>query len=284
MTNKTSIAFVLAFAAVMLAWPMTAQNVIADGDASITAACGFATPGDIDLGAIAIGVDSTEVATVIAMTGTVHGTLELQATDWTGVGTSAIGSITLTNVLDGESFEVNSISYVAEDDAAGLTATEFASEGTDNADAISLAAQINANDGTAITATVATGTNVVLISADVLGTAGNDLTLTETVADGLTTVFPTDGTLDGAEATGVVHMQAEAIKYRTAVNDLTDAGITYTNKANTGVAAQVFVLHVDTIQGTDTTLYLQASGDSTLELLPYSGILESTFAFGSTCS
>jgi len=286
MTNKTSIAFAFAFAAVMLAWPMTAQNVIADGDATITAECGFATPTDINLGAIAIGADSTEVSKIIGMTGTVTGTLELQTTDWTGVGTFATGSITLVSpsTTGPDTIEVNSLTYTAVAGARGDD-TEFSVDSTDIASATDLVAAINGRDGGAVTATLVTDTNTILIAYDTLGTGGNAITLDESVADAGTTVFPTDGSLDGAEAAGVVHMQSEAIKYAIAVNDLTNAAVTYTNKDATGVDSQTLVLTTNTVPSTDTTVYLQASGTgSNLELLPYSGALESTFAFGSTCN
>ncbi|BDQ31194.1 hypothetical protein NZNM25_01960 [Nitrosopumilus zosterae] len=284
MTHKTkSILFVFAFAAIMLAWPMTSQNAGADGDATITAECGFTTPSDINLGTIAIGVDSTEVLTTIPMTGTVTGTLELQATDWTGVGTSATGSITLVGVTDGETVEVNSNTYTAET-TLPLDAGEFDVTGTDAAAATSLASVINSEDA-AITATVPTSTNVILLSVDALGTAGNAVTLTESVSNTGTTVFPTDGSFDGAEASGVVHMQAEAIKYAITTDGTTNAGTDYTTgKAATGVDSQVFVLTTNTDPEESVRLYLQASGDGTLENLPYSGALESTFAFGSTCN
>ena len=148
-----------------------------------------------------------------------------------------------------------------------------------------MAAAINGRDGGAVTATVPTGTNVVLISYDALGTAGNAITIDETIADPLSLVFPTDGSLDGAEATGVVHMQAESIRYVVTTDGTTDAGQDYTTgKAATGVDGQVFVLTTNTDPDETANLYLQASGDGTLQNLPYSGALEATFAFGSTCN
>lgn len=220
------------------------------------------------------------------MTGTVVGTLELQATDWTGVGTASRGSITLVGPLasNTDTVVVNSLTYTAVSGARGDD-TEFSEDGTDNASAVDLAAAINGRDGAAITATVGTGANVVLIKAVVLGTGGDSLTLTEDVTNAGTTVEPTDGSLDGAEATGVTHMAAESVKFAIANSGATNAAQDYaTQKAATGVAAQVFTLTTLTDPGTDTTLYLQASGDNTLLALPYSGALESTFAFGSTCN
>jgi hypothetical protein len=284
MTHKTkSIPFVFAFAVVMLAWPMTSQNAGADGDATITAECGFTTPSDINLGTIAIGADSTEVLTTIPMTGTVTGTLELQATDWTGVGTSATGSITLVGLVDGQTITIDDTVFTA-DDSGTPGAGEFDISGTDAAAATDLAAEI-ATEETDVTATVPTGTNVVLISYNTLGTAGNSIVLTESADDGTVTLFPADGSLDGAEASGIVHMQAEAIKYAITTDGTTNAETDYTaGKAATGVDGQVFVLTTNSDPEESVRLYLQASGDGTLENLPYSGALESTFAFGSTCN
>ena len=148
--------------------------------------------------------------------------------------------------------------------------------------ATDLAASINSRDAAAMDATGQL--NAVLLRTDARGTAGNAFTLTEGVANAGTTVFPTGGTLGGAEAAGVVHMQSEATKFVITTDGSTNAGIAYSAKNPIGQAAvnTLLTANVDTDQ--DVRLYMQISGDGTLENLPYDGALTQVLTFTVTCN
>lgn len=280
MTYKTkTIPFVFAFAAILLAWPMTAQMANADGDASLDPSCPVTIPGSINMGSFSIGSDGSEVLSTMATPGGVDGTLELEANDWIGVGTAAKGTITLVNVIATETFTVNTLVYTAVSGTANDN-TEFSIDTSMTLAATDLAASINSRDAAAMTATG--NLNAVLLVTDALGTAGNAFTLLETTAN--SSVNPTGGTLGGAEAAGVVHMQAEATKFVITTDGSTNAGIAYASKNAIGVDAvnTLLTATVDTDQ--DVRLYLHISGVGTLENLPYSGALTQTLTFTVTCN
>ncbi len=280
--NKTkALSFVFAVAALMMVSPLTAQLAHADGSASADPSCPVTIPGTINMGSFAAGSDGTEVLSTMATPGTVDGTLELSAADWIGVGTQARGTITLVGVVATDTVVVNSLTYTA---VAGVKSgnTEFSIDTSMTAAATDLAASINARDTAAMDATGQL--NAVLLRTDARGTAGNAFTLTEGVANAGTTVFPTGGTLGGAEAAGVVHMQSEATKFVITTDGSTNAGITYANKNPIGAAAvnTLLTANVDTDQ--DVNLYMQISGDGTLENLPYDGALTQVLTFTVTCN
>lgn len=274
-----SLPFLFAFAALLLAWPMTAQIANGDGSASVDPNCPVTIPGTIAMGSFAAGSDGTEVLSQMATPGTVGGTLELQAADWIGVGTAARGSITLNNVIATETFTINSLTYTAVAGVKGST-SEFSIDTSMTAAATDLAASINARDTAAMDATGRL--NSVLLKTDALGTAGNAFTLSEATAT--STVFPTDGSLDGAEATGVVHMQAEATKYVITTDGSTNAGIAYSAKNAIGVDGVNTLLTATSDPANDVRLYMQISGVGTLENLPYDGALTQVLTFTVTCN
>lgn len=282
MTYNKNIAYVFAFAALMLAWPLTATEAFADGSASSDPSCPVTIPGTINMGSFAVGADGTEVLSTMATPGNVDGTLELQAEDWKGVGTAAKGTITLVNVVADDTITVNSLVYTAAAGDQSGDNTKFSIDTSMTAAATDLASTINARDTAAMDATG--NLNAVLLKTDALGTAGNAFTLLEGVADAGTTVSPSSGTLGGAEATGVVHMQAEHTKYVITTDGSTNAAVAYSAKNAIGVDGVNTLLTATVDTDNDVKLYMQISGDGTLEALPYSGALTQVLTFTVTCN
>lgn len=267
------------FAAILVAWPLTATNVYGDGSASLDADCPVTIPGTINMGSFAVGADGTEVLSTMATDGTVGGTLELSAGDWKGVGTSAKGTIVVVGIVATETVTVNSFVYTA---VAGAKSgnTQFSIDTSDTATATDLAASINSRDAAAVTAVQQL--NAILLKADTLGTGGNAFTLAETVTDAGTTI--SGATFAGAEATGVVHMQAEATKFVITTDGTTNAGVAYASKTAIGVDGVNTLLTANVDIANDVKLYMHISGVGTLEALPYSGALTQVLTFTVTCN
>jgi len=267
------------FAASLMTLPFINVDVFGDGDATLDPSCPITIPGSINMGSFGIGADGTEVLSTMATPGTVGGTLELSAEDWKGVGTSAKGSIVVVGIAATETVTVNSLVYTGVTGAKAGN-TQFSVDTSDIATATDLAASINARDGAAVTATQQL--NAVLLKADALGTGGNAFTLAEAVADAGTTV--SGATFAGAEAVGVVHMQAEATKYVTTTDGTTNAGVSYASKNAIGVDGVNTLLTANVDITNDVKLYMQISGVGTLENLPYSGALTQVLTFTVTCN
>jgi len=267
------------FAASLMSMPFANVDVFGDGDATLDPSCPVTIPGSINMGSFSIGTDGTEVLSTMATPGTVGGTLELSAGDWKGVGSSAKGTIVVVGIVATETVTVNSLSYQA---VAGAKSgdTQFSIDTSDTAAATDLAASINSRDGAAVTATQ--NLNAILLKADTVGTAGNAFTLAEDVADAGTTV--SGATFAGGEASGVVHMQAEATKFVITTDGTTNAGITYANKNAIGVDGVNTLLTANVDVANDVKLYMQISGVGTLENLPYSGALTQVLTFTVTCN
>jgi len=274
--NKISI---MMFTAILVAWPLTATNAFGDGDATLDADCPVTIPASINMGNFAIGADGTEVLSTMATDGTVGGTLELSAGDWKGVGTSAKGTIVVVGIVATETVTVNSLVYTA---VAGAKSgnTQFSIDTSDTATATDLAASINSRDGAAVTAVQQL--NAILLKADTLGTGGNSFTLAETVTDAGTTI--SGATFAGAEATGVVHMQAEATKFVITTDGTTNAGVAYASKTAIGVDGVNTLLTANVDIANDVKFYMHISGVGTLEALPYSGALTQVLTFTVTCN
>jgi allophanate hydrolase subunit 1 len=104
------------------------------------------------------------------------------------------GSGTLEGGLDACKLTINGVDFTAVSSAPG--ADEFLITGTDNEDAIALAAAINAStsEGVADVVTATPSTNTVVITAEVVGVVGNVIPFTKT-GDPITVTG--SGTLEG---------------------------------------------------------------------------------------
>jgi len=275
---NVKIPIIIVFAASLMSMPFANVDVFGDGDATLDPSCPVTIPSSINMGSFSIGTDGTEVLSTMATPGTVGGTLELSAGDWEGVGLSAKGTIVVSGIVADETVTVNSFVYTA---VAGAKSgnTEFSIDTSDTAAATDLTASINSRDGV-VTATQ--NLNAILLKADALGTGGNAFTLAETVTDAGTTV--SGATFAGGEASGVVHMQAEATKYVITTDGTANAAVSYASKNAIGVDGVNTLLTANVDVGNDVKLYMQISGVGTLENLPYSGALTQVLTFTVTCN
>jgi hypothetical protein len=115
-------------------------------------------------------------ATAVSMT--------ITATALTSAGIPAVaasGTATLLSVVSGNKLTINGVDFTAVTSPAVPGANEFLTD-TDNATATNLAAAINASVsvGVAGVVTAVPSTNVVTITADTAGAAGNAITFTKT--------------------------------------------------------------------------------------------------------
>ena len=285
MTSKIkNTCFVFAFAALLMAMPL-ANSAFADGDASLDPTCGVTIPPSIDLGSFSAGADGTEVESSMATTGSQQGTLELSASDWTGVGQPARGQILMVGAIAGDTVTINGLLYTGVDGARSDD-TEFSVDTSDAATATDLAAAITADSrsGTLDDVTATSTENLVFLESTVVGTGGNAITLVETVAN--TGTLVSDATFANGEATGVVHMQSEVTKYNITTDGTASTGVAYASKTAIDIASTNKVLTTPgslTDPAQNVRLSLQVSGDGTLENLPYDGALVQTLTFTVTC-
>lgn len=181
--TKTNTTFVIAFAALMMAMPLTTGNAFgAEMDANLNAACGFTTTsaesinfGSFDAADNAAAVGEVDAVFPAVVGATTSARVQVTFADWFGTGTRAAGSLTLVSVAAAETVVVGSNTYTAVTGAPG--ALEFTIDGNDAADALSLATIIRSTDAANFKVSTA-GTNVVSIVPVLRGTGGNALTLT----------------------------------------------------------------------------------------------------------
>ncbi|WP_371503712.1 hypothetical protein [Nitrosopumilus adriaticus] len=285
MTHNTKNRIVVfAFATLLMAMPL-ANSAFADGDATLDPTCGVTIPGTISLGSFSAGADGTEVESSMATTGSQAGTLELSASDWTGVGQNARGSVLLVGVVATETITINGLVYTA---VAGAKAdnTQFSIDTSMVAAATDLAASINADvrAGTLNDVSATSTENLVFLEQTVVGTGGDATTLAEAVADAGTLI--SGATFTGGENSGVVHMQSEVTRYVITTDGTASTGVAYASKTPIEVASTNKVLTIPaelTDPAQNVRLSLQVSGDGTLENLPYDGVLQQTLTFTVTC-
>lgn len=288
MTYNKNIAFVFAFAALMLAWPMTAtQTADADGAIVIPGICGITVAGDFALPNLTAGVEGTESSVfTITTTGNTAGTFEIVASDWIGNGETATGAITLNSPNDLDTVTINSIVFTAEDDGAGLAEGEFASEGNANADATSLAAQINAHTG-AVNVQATARENNVLLRSDAIGAAANDIPLAESTSTARITL--SGATMDNGEAQGTKHMESTASRYSVTNTGTDPVSSTYAAKSTAGgtfptteTDKKTVILQTNAAQ--DIKMIWQVTGVGFTGADTYSGGLTQTLTFTTQCN
>lgn len=280
MTYKTkSVIFAIAFAAMMLAWPMSTPTAEAvPSDASLDADCPVNFPSTVSLGSFAIGVDGTEVILASMSTGgTKAGNLRVDAQDWVGDGQQADGSVTFNGVLVGDTVTIDSIVYTGIIGASANNIT-FRADGGDDVAATELAASINAGDGATFDATATL--NTVLIVTDADGNTSEPLATSNPV-----NVQLSGATVTGGEASGIVHMAAEDTRYLITTNGTAvDTGTPYLAKLqlNSDVAGDLVVAGSTDINQ-NVNMIMHVSGVGTLTNLPYSGALSQTLTVDVTC-
>lgn len=279
----TKHAIIFAFASLLLAMPL-ANSAFADGDANLDPTCGVTTPTTIDLGSFSLGADGGNVESSMATTGSQAGTLEVVAGDWLGVGQPSRGSILLVGVATGDSFTINGLAYNA---VATLgVAGDFVPGATDTLTATALEAVIDADvrSGTTDDVVSTADENMLFLEAVTVGTAGDAITLVETVSDAGTLI--SGATFSGGEATAVKHMESTATKYTITTDGSISTGQTYAQKTALAADTVLKVLTIPaelTAPGTNVRMSLQISGVGTLLALPYDGALDQTLAFTVSC-
>lgn len=107
-------------------------------------------------------------------------------------------------------------------------------------------------------------------------------------------IITTDGTVDSTltviandwiGADGEIHLEADVTKFAISLDENTNADVSYTNKVNLGTNGTSFTLSDSVTPAHDVKLYLQLSavGEDILKNMPYSGTLQQTLTFESTC-
>lgn len=288
MTYKTkSILFVLAFAAMMLAWPMTAQTAFADGStSSLNLACGVTTPGTIAFGSFSLDTPpAAQEFNDMAKLGAEIGTFDVEATDWLGVAQRSSGAILVVGAVATNVVTVNGLIYTA---GATNDANTFIPGATDAATAITLAAAINANAETGLDEAThdvdatAVGTTV-LLRSDVADADGDNIGVIQTVGTG--TLVASAATLLNGEDAGVIHMLASNTHYTVTVDGSSSTGEIYSVKKALAATGVDLSLAPQTEATTNLQMTLEIS-PLTAEMLnlPYNGALSQTLTFTSLCN
>jgi len=278
--NYTKNTAIFAFAALLMALPLVNSNAFGDGSASVDEFCSVAIPGDINMGTIGVGIEGNEI-NLDMTTGDVSGTLSLTQSDWTGVGTLARATMTLVGVATSDTFTINTLGYQAVSSLS--SAGDFLVGGTDTITAANLAAVITADSRTGATddVTATSSFHIVFLKSVTLGTVGNGIVVVEGVTNTGTVV---SGNLAGAEASGVVHLQAEVTKFRIFSDGTESSGELYSAKTAIGVDSEAAAFMTLFTSANDVQLSMQITGVGTLELLPYDGALVQTLTFTVVCS
>jgi len=288
MTNKVkTIPFVFAFAAMMLAWPLTAQEVNADGEIVIPGICGVTISGNFALPALTAGTTGTESSVfTITTDGNTAGTFEIVASDWIGNGETATGAITLVSVAEADTITINSIVYTAEDDGVTTAENLFDVATTDNVAATSLAAQINA-DTRAVNVQATARENVVLLRTDAIGAAADNTPLAESTSSARVTL--SGATMVNGEAQGTKHMESTATRYSVTNTGVDPASNSYTDKGTAGTTfpttetdKKVVITQTESAQ--DIKMLFQVDGTAFTGADTYSGGLTQTLTFTTLCN
>lgn len=281
MTNNTkNSAIVIAFASILLAWPMAGTNAFADGEGILSGTCGFSEPSSIDFGTISRGADGTEAVDSWAALGSETGNVDLDAGDWFDLGDRGTGDlthdgtteITGTVTMDTETFTATS---------GGAGSFNFDNDGDAAADFLALSDAIIA-DSLLVTA-VKTSATVTDLTSVARGTPGNvDLGTT-----GTTGITETD--LTGGGGTPVVHLQSEVTKYFITTNGddpaVTGTGTNYAGKTAIGASGVDTEIVALTDPNNALRTAFQITGvDPALENLPFSGALTQSLTFTVTCN
>ncbi len=287
MTNKTkSLTFVFAFAAILLAWPMTAQTANADGEGILSGTCGFDEPGSIDFGTIARGTVGTETIDSWAALGSETGNIDLDAGDWFDLGERGIGTLThdgSTEITAGSTITIGTETYLA--DAGGdAGAFEFDIDNGFAQDFENLADSIIANS-LLVTAVKTSGT-VTTVTSILRGdsaTTGN-IPLGDTGTTGVTPVSAVNG-----GDNPVVHLQSEVTKFFITTDGADPAesgtGTNYAGKTAIGAASVDTEIVALTDPNNALRTAFQITGvDPALENLPFSGSLAQVLTFTVTCN
>lgn len=293
MTIKArNLAFVLAFASIMVAMPFSTANSKAFAEettALIVGSCGYNVPASLAFASITPGTTTTLSASFTdwSVVADKNGSSRIlvEGSDWVGLGDRAEGSITVVGIAEDETVEVRGVTYTAKD--APSLATEFLSGATNDLDsAESLATKIRANDSLVRTST--SGTNVVTIQAETrgngLGSPQNGYSLAEAVTDAGTLV--SGANLSGGGSNVQTHLVAENTKYAI-TTDNTAPTTTYGSMTAFKTAAAAAVAPKEMIGGTDVSnpikLNLGIDVTSALTNLPYEGTITQTLTFTITC-
>lgn len=83
---------------------------------------------------------------------------------------------------------------------------------------------------------------------------------------------------------GQVHLNSEVTRFAITTDGTTNAEVTYVEKVSFGTVDVSTTLSNTVTPAFDTNLYLQISADGTLKNMPYSGPLEQTLTFTSSCT
>jgi hypothetical protein len=174
----------------------------------------------------------------------------INSTTLTSPGIPAVaanGTATLLSVVAGNKLTINGVDFTAVDSNPGDD--EFLITGTDDQDAAALAAAINAStsEGVEGIVTATPSANTVVITADVAGAAGNDITFTQT-GDPITVTG--DGKLAGGAALTVDPLNITLASYRT-LGDL--AGFISTKTGWSATAVAMFTQNAPTVLDQGTT-------------------------------
>lgn len=223
--NVKNTTIVFAFAAVLLAWPMAAQNAFAGEivDANMNAECGFSTTnlGGMDFGNFvpsdSESGDALEQEIQLTGNGASSARVLITFEDWKTVGTRASGEIEilLAPLVDDE-VVVGAKTYLAK--ASGATGQQFDIGATIQETATNLATAIRTEDSANFKVSNA-GTEIITVNTVARGTAentGNELSedtggvRIETRDSGDVT---TSNDMDGAVDTALTIMNGDTTKY-----------------------------------------------------------------------
>ncbi len=270
MTYKTkNTVVVFAVLTMLMAAPLAIGNVYATtgGNGVINPTCGIVEPANISLGTIIAGSTSTEEKVVIQTSGTIPGTFEIIMTDWVGAGAKATGSLILPADADGVTVEINSHIFLGGDGTTG--AGQFDTAGATTAlQATALAAAINTSTqtvtedfGTVIGVKAFASENAVLLTAVVVGTGPNAITVT---TDDVAKALVVTATLGGG-ATSATHMTADKVKVTTQTQSEGAPGTAYTDSGKIALSTSNIVLSTETDpdNAEDIDLYFHLDGVST---------------------
>jgi hypothetical protein len=295
--NTKNATIVIAFAAVLLAWPMAAQNAFAGDivDANMNAECGFSTTNlaSLDFGNF-VPTDSEsgnalEQEIQLDQNGASSARVLITIEDWVTIGTRASGEIEILGAptLDDE-VVVGAKTYLAK--TTGATGQQFDIGATNAETALNLATAIRTEDAANFKVSTA-GTAIVTVNTVARGTALNTGTvLSEDTAGARIETrdsgdVTTTNDMDGAVDTALTIMDGDTTKYSILVG----------STATSAYGAKVPILTVGAAQEalggtTEENIYLAleidpATATFNAAALPYDGAItqDITIAVDAAC-
>lgn len=276
--NKKTIPFVFAFAALMLAWPMTAPEVNADGTVTIPGICGITADASVNMGTLTKGVDGTETTVLtISTDGNTPGTLEVTPGDWLSSGNEATGNLVLGTVIATDSVTIGGNLFTAH--ATNQDDDEFAVGGTPTITATNLVTAINLKDDITTAKSI---NNVVLLKTKAIAPTSDGTTLAQTGG----TITLSAATMDDGTDPNVKIMESTATKFVLKTDGTSPtASSAYSAKTALGADAVKTIMVVETDPDQDVKIIWHISGDSTFVASnEYQGGVVQDLVYSTTCN